>query len=375
MLAKFSLFPFWLFLFSTLSYGHVNEKSQAFIELLSEDEYRITLKVDIVHLLQQQARLSSQNDELINDIRTMTLKSLMATLKSANTYIQENTSVSFNSKVADKLTIQGPTLGEIRQLFNKRNTSFLVNYSAFGKYDQSKIKLSVRLPEIMSDTVLVITKPVQIFIEKGQLSPPILLDKFNGGSQHKINPLLVKTNQFLDFVYQGIVHIIPKGLDHILFILALFLLATKLSTLLWQISAFTLAHTLTLALGIYGIINISSSIVEPLIALSIVYVAIENLYAEKLKQWRLAVIFIFGLLHGLGFAAVLLELGLAPSQFIMSLIAFNIGVEIGQVSVILLAVGLLYWCRNKDWYRQRVIKPASLLIALIGLFWFVERVI
>jgi len=375
MLAKFSLFPFWLLLFSALSYGHVNEKSQASLELLSDTEYRITLKVDVVHLIQQQAKFSSQNDELISDIRNMPLKALMAALKGAKTYIQENTSVNFNSNVADKLNFQGPSLGEIRQLFNNRNTSYLVSYSAFGKYDQSKMNLSVKLPEIMSDTVLVITKPVQIFIEKGQISSPILLDKINGGPQEKINPLLVKVGQFLNFVYQGIVHIIPKGLDHILFILALFLLATKFSTLLWQISAFTLAHTLTLALGIYGVINISSSIVEPLIALSIVYVAIENLYAEKLKQWRLAVIFIFGLLHGLGFAAVLLELGLAPSQFIMSLIAFNIGVEIGQVSVILLAAGLLYWCKNKVWYRQKVIKPASLLIALIGLFWFIERII
>ena len=175
--------------------------------------------------------------------------------------------------------------------------------------------------------------------------------------------------------YQGFIHIIPKGLDHILFVLALFLLTAKFSTLLWQVSAFTVAHTITLALGIFGIVNISANIVEPLIALSIAYVAIENIFANNLKKWRVVVIFIFGLLHGLGFSSVLLELGLAPNQYIISLIAFNVGVEIAQITVLLIALLCLYRFQKKSWYRQRIIKPLSMVIALVASYWFFERLI
>mgnify|MGYP001361861427 FL=1 len=143
---------------------------------------------------------------------------------------------------------------------------------------------------------------------------------------------------------------------------------------MWQVSAFTLAHTISLALGIFGLINLPSSIVEPLIALSIAYVAIENIYQQKLTKWRLPVIFVFGLLHGLGFASVLVELGLPESEYVSSLISFNIGVEFGQITVIALALLATYWLAKKSWYRQYVVIPTSAVISAIALFWFVERV-
>ena len=124
----------------------------------------------------------------------------------------------------------------------------------------------------------------------------------------------------------GFKHIIPKGLDHILFVLALFLLSSRLKPLILQVSIFTLAHTITLFLGVLDIIKIPSIIVEPIIALSICFIAIENLFTENLKKMRPYIIFIFGLLHGLGFAGVLNEIGISDSLFISSLISFNIGV-------------------------------------------------
>lgn len=180
---------------------------------------------------------------------------------------------------------------------------------------------------------------------------------------------------FVNYIQVGFVHIVPKGLDHILFVVGLFLLSSKLSALLWQISAFTVAHTVTLALGALGIVSISPAIVEPLIAASIVYVAVENIFTDHLQKWRPFVVFCFGLLHGLGFAGVLGEIGLSTNHFFLGLISFNVGVELGQlfvVSLCFLFVGL--WFRNKSWYRQRITVPASLGIAVVASWWVFERI-
>lgn len=179
---------------------------------------------------------------------------------------------------------------------------------------------------------------------------------------------------FARYIGVGFDHIVPKGLDHILFVLGLLFLAPRLGPLLWQVSAFTLAHTVTLALGALGWVSVPGSIVEPLIAASIVYVAVENIFTDGLSRWRPVLIFGFGLLHGLGFASVLGEFGLPEAQFVPALIGFNVGVEVGQLAVIAVAfllVGL--WFRNKPWYRARISIPASCIIALIGAYWVVER--
>ena len=239
---------------------------------------------------------------------------------------------------------------------------------------------------------------------------------------------------FFNYIPVGFDHIIPKGLDHILFVLGLFFLSTRMRPLLWQITAFTLAHTITLALAALGYVNIPGSIVEPLIAASIVYVAVENLYTDGLSRWRPAIIFGFGLLHGLGFASVLAEFGLPEGSFIPALIGFNIGVEIGQLAVVAVA----YLCVRKaidfdrtgeasplisgmylaaaaavmvllipatgmidpvevsilivtvaillglcaasvvvgrfDSYREIVAMPGSILIATVAMYWCIERV-
>ncbi|HEV8269413.1 MAG TPA: HupE/UreJ family protein, partial [Thermoanaerobaculia bacterium] len=144
---------------------------------------------------------------------------------------------------------------------------------------------------------------------------------------------------------------------------------------LWQVTAFTLAHTITLALSVYGVVSLPARIVEPLIALSIVCVAVENVFTKKLHAWRPVVVFAFGLLHGLGFAGVLTEIGLPRSEFVPALLSFNAGVEGGQLTVILvafLAFGLPF--RREAWYRRRIVVPASVAIAAVGLFWSIQRV-
>jgi hypothetical protein len=171
----------------------------------------------------------------------------------------------------------------------------------------------------------------------------------------------------------GFEHILPKGLDHILFVLALFLASTRLKPLLIQVSVFTFAHTLTLGLAAAGWVRAPGAIVEPLIALSIAFVAVENLLTREIKPWRAAVVFGFGLFHGLGFASVLLDLGLPDDQFLTALVGFNLGVELGQLTVILAAWLLLHRAFARPWYRARIVLPASALIALTGAWWAIQR--
>jgi hypothetical protein len=177
------------------------------------------------------------------------------------------------------------------------------------------------------------------------------------------------------YLWLGYTHILPKGIDHILFVLGLFLLNVRLRPILIQVTAFTVAHSITLGLTMYGIVSLSPRIVEPLIAFSIAYVAIENLVTTEIKPWRLALVFSFGLLHGMGFAGVLKELGLPRNEFLPALLSFNLGVEGGQLTVIAAAALTVAWFRRRDWYRQAIVVPASLAIACVGVYWTVTRLL
>lgn len=178
-----------------------------------------------------------------------------------------------------------------------------------------------------------------------------------------------------EWVKAGFEHILPKGLDHILFVLGLFLLAPRWKPLLAQSAAFTVAHSITLALVVTGVFSVSGAIVEPLIALSIAYVAVENLFVKELKPWRLGLVFALGLLHGMGFAGVMMELEIPEGQVLEPLLGFNVGVELGQVAVLGLAFLVTCWCLGKEKVWGKVRMVSSLLIAVTGLYWTVERVV
>ncbi|MEO5570382.1 MAG: HupE/UreJ family protein [Bacteroidia bacterium] len=177
------------------------------------------------------------------------------------------------------------------------------------------------------------------------------------------------------YTWLGFQHIIPEGFDHILFILGLFLLDPRIKSVIMQASCFTVAHTITLILSSKGIIIPPSRIIEPIIAISIVFVALENIFIGELKPWRYALVFAFGLIHGMGFANALNEIGLPRNTFYTSLISFNVGVELGQITVILIAYALIgKWFSKEIWYRQRIVYPLSAMIALIATFWTVQRI-
>ena len=199
-----------------------------------------------------------------------------------------------------------------------------------------------------------------------------------GAQAHSINYALdnAPVNEVVWFYIKlGFTHIAPYGIDHILFVAGLCLLSTEIKTIFWQATAFTVAHSITLGLSMKNIIIAPGNIVEPIIALSIVFVAIENMLLAKLKPWRIMLVFVFGLIHGLGFASVLNEIGLPPDKFYTSVIAFNVGVELGQIAVIAAIFAFIILpLRNRTWYRSRIVVPISALIACIAFYWTIQRV-
>lgn len=206
------------------------------------------------------------------------------------------------------------------------------------------------------------------WLRNNQWSEPFSLSEvFHNGSSWTV---------ILDYTKAGFDHILPKGLDHILFILGIFFVSIKLRPLIWQVTMFTLAHSITLSLAMLDIFSLPSNIVEPLIALSIAYIGIENIFVKKIKKSRLIVVFVFGLLHGMGFASMLADFGMPNNAFATALISFNIGVEIGQLCVLLMAfVFIAFWFRFKVWYRNVIVIPVSIIISITGLYWTWDRLV
>ena len=181
---------------------------------------------------------------------------------------------------------------------------------------------------------------------------------------------------FLYYLGLGFRHILPDGFDHILFVIGLCLLNARITTIIWQATAFTVAHSITLFLSMKNIVVLPSNIVEPIIALSILFVAVENIILNELKPWRILIVFFFGLIHGLGFASSLNEIGLPRNSFLLSIFSFNVGVELGQLSIILAFYFLVIQpFGSKSWYKKYVTYPLSALIILISAYWFIERLL
>jgi hydrogenase/urease accessory protein HupE len=183
------------------------------------------------------------------------------------------------------------------------------------------------------------------------------------------------THQAALYLRLGFKHIVPEGADHILFVLGLFFLGITWRKLLSQTTVFTIAHATTLFLSTYGIFSLPSRFVEPGIALSIAWIAIENVFKPRLGPSRLAVVFGFGLVHGLGFASSLSAIPFPKHAFIVALLGFNFGVDFGQLFVIAVAFMLVGWFRNEPWFRSRIAIPCSLVIAAIGLLWVIQRIV
>lgn len=170
----------------------------------------------------------------------------------------------------------------------------------------------------------------------------------------------------------GVEHILT-GFDHLMFLFGVILVGSKLRNLLLAITAFTLAHSVTLGLATLGFWTPSPNVVEPAIALSIVYVGVENWFVrDASRRWLLT--FPFGLIHGFGFAGALREIALPKAQVPLALLSFNLGVETGQLLVLAAVLPILFWLRRRPWFIQQGVRSASALVAVAGLVWFVQRV-
>jgi hypothetical protein len=178
----------------------------------------------------------------------------------------------------------------------------------------------------------------------------------------------------ISFIELGFKHIIPFGLDHILFVLGLFLVSPQIKPLLIQATFFTIAHTISLVLVANKLMLPNPNIIEPLISISIIFIAIENIFITQISIRRYWVIFLFGLIHGLGFAAAFVETSISNTYFYTSLFSFNIGVEIGQILILLLAyfiIGKPY--AAEIWYRKKIVIPTSIIITIIAIGWTYKR--
>ncbi len=354
----------------TAANAHEIRPSIASLAFQNDGTYSLSIDTNVEALI---ARIGGEHDdtdnaptaEQYNRLRGLAPAELEAEFKKFAVDWLKSGILKFGDQVAD-LTVEDITIPEIGDVEAPRDTIVVLRGALTGGARQ----FVWSWPQESGASVLRVERPGQElqaqFFDAGEVS-----EAFDIG--------VAAPRSFMakswDYLVIGYTHILPKGLDHILFVLGLFLLATTWRPLIWQVTAFTLAHSVTLGLGLYGVVNISPSIVEPLIALSIVYVAVENVLTNKLHAWRPLIVFGFGLLHGLGFAGILTEIGMPRSDFVLGLVSFNVGVELGQLTVILLAWLAVGWAMKKDWYRQRIVIPASLLIAAIGAYWFLERTI
>ena len=182
------------------------------------------------------------------------------------------------------------------------------------------------------------------------------------------------TGTFPDFFVMGVEHILT-GYDHLLFLLGLLIAISQFRATLWVITCFTLAHSTTLALAAFDIVHISGRIVEPLIALTIIYVGAENLLSSGAPSGRWRLTLIFGMVHGLGFATELKEklAGAIGARITVPLFSFNLGVELGQIAVAALVLPLIFWMRSEPVLLQRSVPVCSAFVMLAGAWWLVQR--
>ena len=313
----------------------------------------------------------SPQTELYNQLRALSSEQLTREFKLLEESIISQLNLAFDGVKSDLslVRLDIPVIGNLdkSRLSDLHLLAFIPNPS-----DSDKPQVTWQYPKKFGSNVAhfyydqMPQEKTSHWLTDGVMSPPFELN-----AAYTPKPF---TQVATEYTVLGFEHIVPKGIDHILFVLGLFLLSVKLRPLLLQVTAFTLAHSITLGLTIYGVISLSPSVVEPLIALSIVAVGIENMLVKTVKIRRVVVVFLFGLLHGMGFAGVLSQLGLPESDFATALVFFNIGVEAGQLFVIAVAFLCVFWLLKKQQlYRQWVVIPVSALISLIGLYWTYER--
>ena len=361
------------FFSSEIVSGHPAQFTTLQVKVEADGHFNATLNIDILSFALGQTSLKTSNDEL-EALLDGSRADLSNDLATADENFRHEVVIRTDAGNAIITNWTLPDLAQVDAVLARNiQPRILVpgELTFSGTLPVKAHTFAIRLPDVLGDTVHVLELP-----DGNSHDEPV-----TAGDYSSQIPIALKApgkwDRFIAigrYIVVGFHHIIPEGTDHILFVLGLFLFSARLGPLLWQVSAFTVAHSITLGLALYGVVRLPSSITEPLIAASIVFVAVENIFTKEIKPWRYAVVFCFGLVHGLGFASAFADVGLPRENFLIGLVGFNLGVECGQLAVIAGAFLAVGWFRHKPWYRRVIVIPASSVIALIALFWTVERI-
>ena len=312
---------------------------------------------------------SSPLSATYDDLRSLTRENLKILLIESWDDIQSKINLNIN-EVSTKFELVDINIEANRDFEISRDSILYLKYELDEDDEFLTFKWSEKYGPIIIREINELKKEDDLYTE--YLQAGLQTDKIFIKSENTQSIFKSIINYFI----LGIQHIIPKGLDHILFIVGLFFFSVTLRPLLIQVTMFTIAHSITLIFVSVSYINVNPLIVEPIIALSIAYVGIENIFKEYVKEYlRYIIIFFFGLLHGLGFALVLSDIGYQSSKLILNLISFNLGIEAAQIFIILflyILLGIKF--SNKKYYRYILQVPVSLFIALVGIYWFFERI-
>jgi len=356
-----------------LAAAHPAQFTTLQVKVGADGHFEANLNIDILSFALGQTSLQSSNEDL-EALLAEPRPALAEHLADAGDHFRHEVVVRTD---AGNATISSWTLPDLAQvdavLARNLQPRILVpgEITFSGTLPVQAHTLAIRLPYVLGDTVHVLELP-----GGNSHDEPVAAGEYSSKVPIALQPRgrWDKLTEIARYITVGFHHIIPEGTDHILFVLGLFFFSARFGPLLWQVSAFTVAHSITLGLAMYGVVRLPAAVTEPLIAASIVFVAVENIFTKELRPWRYAVVFGFGLVHGLGFASAFAQVGLPRQNFLTGLIGFNLGVECGQLAVIAGAFLAVGWLRHRPWYRRAIVIPASMLIALIALFWTVQRV-
>jgi hydrogenase/urease accessory protein HupE len=361
-----------VFLLPVISSAHSEWPSKTSLYSEYRGTFRVEIETNLEDLLINIKQKYADDNELIfsenyEKLRNLDSNRLKKILLSVSDKFLNSIDIRFDRKSA-KLSIRSINIIDNLNIKEARKSILILEVKAPSNamsiewsWDESFGNNVIRTMDIDGKAFR------SVWFRKSPSSPPLNLAGMPGKNF---------ASRFLAYLEIGFSHIITKGFDHIIFVLGIFLLSTNWKIMLAQVTCFTIAHTITLVLSIFGLLALPDRVIEPLIALSIVYVGIENIVTEELKKWRPILVFLFGLLHGLGFAGVLINIGIPEGYFLESLVAFNLGIEAGQILVVGLAYFILFrFFNKKSAYRKYVVIPGSITISTIGSWMLYDRII
>lgn len=373
----------WLLLLTTAAQAHLLNMTDLHLDATNPDAVTLRVKIDLGQSLLSPEdywrAVSADPDEQLRTLEPAIAQLLDGLSLLVNGAAASASLQSWNLEAASLEAIENPLSPQMATLNFDLGRLGLESATALASATvELRIaeRLEVPWPVLLRVDSAARPLPVsRLLTANDRSSRPILFA--NNSDSSTLAKLAMKFQGWvpgLSWLAIGFQHIIPWGLDHIVFVLGLFFLSTRLSTLFYQVSCFTLAHSLSLGIATLGLVSVPASVVEPLIAASIIFIAVDNLYSDFLARWRLVVVTLFGLLHGLGFASALSAFMLPAENFYMALLMFNLGVEVGQIAVLAMAFVAVGWLRNWTAYTERVARPATVTIAGVGTYWLLKRV-